>query len=445
MKTSLALVRANVLADDAVARRAGTVIAPLPSDTYTSQAATGLTAEMLLSYHRMGERGLPVRQFDCWDDQRKRHGHLRALIEQRTQSVAGCEMIIRPGRDDKWSRVAAEALFERIAANTNANDTIMRGEVGIRHEGDLVSLVEHHMMAVHDGVALSNTVWDWVDGYVSPIEFVHGAPRRFRSPHERDAARIMLIVNEAGTELVPLEWGLWCVSRARNRNPWSGGLAVPSAFCSMFVGWSIRDWQVFAEMFGLPLVVGSYKDGASLESRRKLEEACRMIGTDAYAVISDFCNIIIKDHARSGDSSTVYPAITRWCEDTLSKLIIGGTLTTDAGGPGSKGSYALGGVHEGRSYLLARGDTRRIQGMFRRDIGAPFCAWNGLDRAAPPDLKIQIARDSLERAKVLEIVGQLVPIDEDQIYEDFTLRRPKEGSGVKFSPKAGPKEDRDAA
>jgi hypothetical protein len=78
--------------------------------------------------------------------------------------------------------------------------------------------------------------------------------------------------------------------------------------------------------------------------------------------------------------------------------------------------------------------------MFRRDIGTPFLAWNGLERAAPPDLKIQIARDSLERAKVLEIVGQVVPLDEDQIYEDFTLRRPK-GTGVKFSPKAGPKEE----
>jgi phage gp29-like protein len=392
----------------------------------------------------MAERGLPVRQFDCWDDQRKRHGHLRALIEQRTQSIAGCEMIIRPGRDDTPSRIAAEALFDRIAANTNASDTIMRGDVGVRHEGDLVSLVEHHMMAVHDGIALSNTVWDWVDGYVSPIEFVHGAPRRFRAPHERDAARIMLIVNEAGTELVPLEWGLWCVSRMRNRNPFAGGLGVPEGFMSMFVGWSIRDWQVFAEMFGVPFVVGSYKEGAALESRRKLEEACQRIGTDAYAVISDFCSIIITQ-ARSGDSTTVYPAITRWCEDTLSKLILGATLTTDAGGPGSKGSYALGAVHESRAYALARGDARRIQAMFRRDIGAPFCAWNGLDRAAPPDLKIQIARDSLERAKVLEIIGQLVPIDEDQVYEDFTLRRPKDGKGVKFSPKAGPKEERDAA
>jgi phage gp29-like protein len=141
---------------------------------------------------------------------------------------------------------------------------------------------------------------------------------------------------------------------------------------------------------------------------------------------------VIKDTARAGDSSTVYPQIAALAEAQMSKLIAGATLAVDAGGPGSKGSYALGAVHEERAYALKRADARRLEEMFVRDVSSWFIAWNGLDAAAPPRLRIQISRGTLERAQVLEKIGQIVDLDEDQIREEFSLRTPPPGKGVKF-------------
>lgn len=382
-------------------------------DTYNSHPAVGLTADALLGMYREAERGIPVRQFDCFDDMIEIDGHLRGLVGGRIEGVSGCDWTLKPGRQDKPSEIAAAALEEQL-----------------RHHLGFREFVEHHLEAPHYGIAGTNIVWGVGDGgIVAPAEFRNAAHRRFAAPSAELAGRIMLINGTTARDLVELEPGLWALSRYRGRNPWSSGLMRTAAWWAMFKRWSVRDWQVFAEMFGLPLAIGYYEEGAGPESRAALEEVVKAIGEDGYAVLSNLTEVVIKDTARSGDSSTVYPQIAALAEAQMSKLIAGATLTTDVGG---KGSYALGAVHESRAYNLARADARRVEEMFVRDVGRWFNAWNGFDRAAPPVLKIQIARDNLERAKVLEVVGQIVDLDEDQIREEFSLRKPAPGKGVRF-------------
>ena len=417
MTTALAAPKLRVL-DGGLAKsppRRRAIATPKRIDTYNSHPATGLTAEMLLAMYRAAEQGAPLKQFDCFDDLVEIDGHLRGLINNRIEGVAGCDMRIQPGLPDKPSEIAAAALDDRVREM-------------------LPELVEHHLTAPHYGVAVSNTVWDFVEGVIAPIEFIHAAHRRFASPHPDRAHEIWLIGGETARDLVELEAGLWCVSRYRGRNPWSSGLLRTCGWWAMFKRWSIRDWQIFAEMFGLPLVIGFYEEGASEETRKALEEAVRAIGEDGFAVLSALAEIVIKETARSGDSSTVYPKIADMCEQQMSKVIAGSTTASDVGG--SVGSYNLGSIHESRGYKFDRRDARRAGGMFSRDVGVPFIRWNGYDRAAPPRLNIQITRDSLERAKVLQTVGQVVPIDPSQIYDEFTLRVPADGKGVMFPSKS---------
>jgi phage gp29-like protein len=392
-------------------------------DTYNSHPAVGLTADMLLSFYREAERGIPVQQFDCFDDLIEVDGHLRGLIGERIEFVSGADWTLKAGRPDKPSELAAAALEEQL-----------RNHLGFRE------FIEHQLEAPHYGIAGTNLVWDVGDGgIVTPTEFRNAAHRRFASPRAELAGKIMLINGSTARDLVELEPGLWAISRYRGRNPWASGLMRTAAWWAMFKRWSVRDWQVFAEMFGLPLAIGYYEEGAALESRQALEDVVKAIGEDGYAVLSNLTEVVIKDTARSGDSSTVYPGIAALAEAQMSKLIAGATLSVDAGGPGSKGSYALGAVHEERAYALKRADARRVEEMFVRDVGRWFNAWNGYDRAAPPRLKIQITRDNLERAKVLETVGQIVDLDEDQIREEFSLRTPAPGKGVRFqAAKAAP-------
>lgn len=388
------------------------------ADSYNSHPAVGLTVEMLLSLFRQAERGYPVKQFDAFDDLIEVDGHLRGLIIADIDAVASCEWVIAPGRDDKPSRVAAAALDDSLR-----NGTPFRG------------FIEHHLMAPHYGFSATNIVWDIVDGFVTPVEFLHGPHRRFGSPTDNRANEIWLMGGDTASDLIPLESGEWAVSRYRDaRNPWAAGKMRTAAWWAMFKRWSIRDWQVFANMFGLPLVLGFYNELAGEQTRLKLEETIRQIGEDGFAVLSDLVEVVIKDTARSGDSSTVYPKIAALAEAQMSKLIAGSTTASDTGG--DVGSYALGTVHESRAYKISLSNAGGVQETVRNDIGRPWVVWNGFDRAAPPRMRIKIARDSLERAKVVQIIGQALPLDAQQIYEDFGLRIPIEGSGVKFPVKA---------
>ncbi len=390
---------------------------PARSDTYNSHPAVGLTAEGLIGMYREAERGYPVRQYDCFDDMIEVDGHLRGLIGGRVDAVAGCDWVVKPGRDDAASRKAADALDDHL-----------------RHRVDMKALLEHQLMAPHYGLALTNIVWGEVDGYISPVELVHAAHRRFASPAPDRASEIWLLKGDTARDLVALDPGCWIVNRYRHRNPWAAGLMRTAAWWAMFKRWSIRDWQVFAEMFGIPLVIGFYDEGAGETSRVALEEAVRLIGKDGYAVLSDLVEIVIKESARGGDSSTVYPKIADRCDAEMSKLIAGSTTATDTGG--SVGSYNLGSVHESRAYKLSLSDARGFEQSVRRDLATPFCIFNGFDRAAPPRVRVQITRDSLERAKTLQIVGQIVPLDPDQIYEEFSLRVPRPAAGVMMPAKA---------
>lgn len=387
-------------------------------DTYNSHPGAGITAEAVVAIFRQAERGMPSRQFDLFDDLIENDGHLRGLIDTRIQSVAGKDWVLRSGRPGHApSDAAAIDLEERL-----------RNHLGFR------DFLKHQLLSPYYGFAATNLVWDLDQGLISPTDFINGAHRRFASPSEERAGEIMLITGGVGRlELSPLEPGLWAVSRYRGRNPWAAGLMRTATWWSVFKRWAVRDWQVFADMFGLPIVVGFYEEGASKVTRDALEDAVRQVGTDGWAVLSKLTEIQIKETIRSGDASSVYPAICDLAEAQMSKLIAGATLNTDVDG---KGSYSLASVHESRAWTMIKGDATDIEEMFVRDIGTPFVRWNGYaDRAAPPRLKIQIARDSLERAQVIEIIAQLVGIDPDQIYEEFGLRVPADGKGVKIEPK----------
>lgn len=385
-------------------------------DTYNSHPAFGLTAEMLLSQYREAERGFPVRQYDTFDDLRERNGHLAGLISGRIDAVASCEFVFTPGRDDKQSRFVAEAIEDRMK-NSIAFETF----------------IEHHLMTPHYGCGVTNTIWDMVDGFVSPAEFVHVSHRRLASPTEERAKEIWALKSSTDRTLIELVPGEFSVSEYRGRNPWAAGSMRTGGFWAMIAGWSIRDWQTFAEMFGLPMVIGFYNEQAGEKARQKLLEAIKQIGEDGYAVLSDLVEVVIKEAARSGDSSTVYPKIAAHAEAQMSKAIAGSTTASDTGG--SVGSYNLGSVHEARAYKLALSDARLVQRVARAGICEPFTRWNGFDRAAPPRMRIQITRDSLERAKALQIIGQVVDLDEGQIREEFSVRAPA-GTGVRFPVKA---------
>lgn len=409
------------------------VAAPNPrgQQTYSSHPEVGLTPELLFSYHRSAELGAPVRQFDLWDGLIERHAEMRGMFAERNEDVAGCDFSVMPppDRDDKPSQIAAAALQEYLQYSI-ATEMV---SPSYRPAYCFRTWLEHQGTAVPFGYACTNNIWDNVEKLVVPTRFEPIAQRRFGAPAGDRANEIWLVDGSKSIfELIELQAGCWSVTAYQHRNPYAAGLMRSCAWWVMFALLSFKGWNVFAEMFGLPMAIGYYDEGAGKASRDALEDAVRTIGQDGYAVLSHLTELVIKESSRGGDASSVWPLIMKFSAAQITQLITGGTLNTDVSSTGA-GSYNAATVHESRSYKMKRRDATRLEDTFTETIGKPFVIWNGFDRAAPPRLKMKISRDDLERAQTLKILGEAIGIDENQIREEFNLRTPADGKGVRFA------------
>jgi len=401
------------------------VAAPNPrgQQTYNSHPAIGLTTEILLSYYRSAEYGAPVRQLDMFEDLRERDGELAGMLDERVEDVAGWdyEVIPPPGRNDKPSVLAAGALNEHLQSKL-----------------EFRQFLAHQLEAVYYGFSCTNLMWDYEDGLVVPIKFFNVAHRRFGSPSQERSDEIWLLDGDKSTfGLIELEQGLWAISRARGRNPFASGLGRKTSWWTMFKLQGVKQFQVWLDMYGLPLAIGYYQEGAGDASRNALEDAVRSIGQDGYAVLSAQTELIIKETTHGGDSS-IHQQWVKMCDAINTKLVTGGTLNTDVSSTGA-GSYNAATVHKGRLDAKKRHDARLFEEMFARDIGQTFNIWNGFDRAAPPRVKIKIPWGDLQLAQTYEIIGSAVPLSKSQIYENFQLRPPTDPSdAVRFEPTKPP-------
>lgn len=396
-------------------------VRPSYDDTASAHPAHGMTLPRLLSGYRAAEQGRPSAQFDAFEDYRERDGHVWSCDEGRRLAVVGKTWILKPG-DDRPGSARAAADLDRMLRRPAAP-----GSPSFR------SVLKHLMGSVGDGVAAANFAW----GRTEPGD--PWAPVRWRNVATRrlcalDADRIdeIGLLNGMTWAPEPLEPGAWAIAQQTHRNPWASGRMRTCALWALFKSWSLRDWLTFAEMFGMPTAIGFYEPNAGLETRRALEAVVRNIGSDGFAVLEDTTDVVIKDSVRSGDASSVYPSIWDKCEAQISKAYAGGTLTMDAG---ATGSYAQATTHENRSFVLTLSDAMDLEDVINRDVCAPFVAWNGYGGAAAPVFRFQILRElSLKtRAEILQILGTLfgknLAFDEDQIREEFQLRRPT-GDGL---------------
>jgi phage gp29-like protein len=352
-----------------------------------------LTPFKLFSAFRQAEMGAPLLQCDVFEDILENDGHLRGQYESRLSAVAHRPWLIQPGGKGPVCLAAASALASALK-RTN-----------------MLPLLWHLMEAVGYGWSGANTVWELADragdsrNVIVPTWFLLAPHRRF-------------LISEAGmgdltfrTELNQwpgdtLYHGEWIVARRMHRLVMRAGLFRTTSWWALFKRLSITDWIVFAEKFGIPIVLGTYSERASPETRAALEQAVVDIGTDGQAVLSELTKILIGTPglARSGDVSSLHPAVAARCDAEMSKVITGATLNVETGGPGS---FALGKVHQGRAQDLVFADALWLQESFQRHVIVPFIDYNPQFAGAElPRLVIRV-RPEMAPEIAVKVYGKL--------------------------------------
>lgn len=375
-----------------------------------------LTPAKLWSAYRQAEAGAPMLQCDMFEDIEENDGHLRGQYESRLSSVALRPWIIQAGGKADVD-IEAARVFSSSLKRTN-----------------MMRLLWHLMEALGYGWSGANTVWsfDPVNKAIVPSCFLLAAHRRF-------------LISEAGMGVLTFrtemnQWpgetlfrGEWVVAERMHRLIMRAGLFRTTSWWALFKRMSITDWIVFAEKFGIPVVLGTYSERASPESRVALEQAITDIGTDGQAVLSELTKIVIDSAlTRSGDVSSLHPAVAARCDAEISKVITGATLNVDSGGPGS---FALGKVHENRSNNLVFADALWLQDTFQQMVIAPFLDYNPQFAGAElPRLVIRV-RPEMTPEIAVKVYGKLqamgLDIEDEQMREEFGLRMPEVGGVLK--------------
>jgi len=360
----------------------------LTLDHYQGHPGYGLTPQRLVSIFRTAEYGAPRDQCDLFDDVIENDPHLRNLFDQRAQAVAGKPWVIQAGGSRPQDELAAQ-LLRRSLARVPA----------------ISMFFEHQLTFNRYGWAASEIDWDFVeiDGrqVAAPIHFANVPARRFRISKNDELRLITKNASDDGEELEP---GKWIVTRRSGVKVSRSALMRTAAWFALYKRFGTRDWVIYAEKFGIPLVLAVYEETLDEDAKDVAAEIVENIGDDGGAVVHKGIEIKIHNEGRNADSSTTHGGLISYCNREMSKLVNGSTLSNDNGDSGGA-SYALGDVHAEVRWDNVLFDAERIQESFRDCVSSPFVQYNELD-AEPPALHIRVVRD-LAPTQLVNIAAKL--------------------------------------
>jgi len=350
-----------------------------------------LTPERLFQFFRQADAGSPGMMLDAFESIVIGDGHTRGQYESRMDDVCLQDWhFFAPEEDERpFSIDVAKMLSDAM------------------HQLDTPAAIEHLGTAVFHGAAYVEVPWQQraKDGVVVPVDLVRPPHRRFRYDTDSFRPRIMHETNMyPGEPLVTTRGTSWIIAEpVRWRKPTQAGLFRSVAPWCVFKRMSVRDLILFGERFGIPMIIGKYGEESSESSRAALVKALEILGTEGRAVIDEKSIIEVTDAHVRGGKNEIHPTIVALCNAEISKIMSGGTLTSDAAGPGS---YGLGTVHAAQKHKLSLADagriTRAMDGLARE-----FVRRNGWwDKAAVPRLHIEVEQDQLIAAQTIKTLGE---------------------------------------
>lgn len=316
--------------------------------------ARGLTPERLHRILEAAEAGELTAQAELGAEMEERDAHLYAELAKRKRALLTLPWRVEPPP-------GASAAEERAAARVEE----LLGELD-----DLEDAILNLADAIGHGFACLELEWGRRGGAWLPV--VHWRPPTwFTVAREAPDTPRLLDGTPGGAALRPFGW-LAHVHKARSGYLGRAGLHRVLAWPYLFRAYAAKDLAELLEIYGLPLRLGKYPVGASEAERATLLSAVVNLGHDAGGIIPD--TMAMEFVEVSGGRSDPFGAMIAWCERSISKAILGGTLTSQADGKSS--TNALGLVHNEVRRDLLLSDARQIAGTLTRDLVHPLALLN---------------------------------------------------------------------
>lgn len=383
---------------------------------YLVPMLSGLTPARLARTLQEADMGNLVEQHRLFSDMEERDGHMRSEMDKRKSAVAGLEWEIVPPRNASAAE-KADAEWAREALQ------------------DAVDPIEDLILAMMDGVGhgFAPIELEWRREGAEWLPTMHPRPQEwFRLNSARTELRLAT-ASVDGDPLLPFGWIMHTHGKAKTGYLGRMGLHRTLAWPFLYKAYALGDFAEFLETYGLPIIVGKYYAGATADEKASLMRAVTQLGHDARAIMPVEMQLEIQK-ITGGAGDAAHLSMMDWAERSMSKSILGQTLTSDTGKNGG-GSHALGKIHNEVRHDIRDSDARQIAATITRDYMYPMAALNrgveGLRRSPrlifplieAEDMKLYA--DALPR---LVAVGFQVP--QTWAQEKLRIPMPQDGESV---------------
>jgi phage gp29-like protein len=352
----------------------GRIAVPREADTWRSYPADGLTPQRLVSILRAADAGDLQEALALFEQMEEKDPHLFSVAQTRRLAVTGL-----PWRIVSAAEVEPDGPFDRGLADAAAEYC----RAALRRIDRFEGVLRHLSLAIGRNIAVAELVWEI--GEAGP-ELVDVVPVDFSRLTTGRLGEVRILTDDEPRDGVPLPPGKSIVHapHAASGHPMRGGLMRVSALSYLGKHFAIKDWLIFAEIFGMPVRIARYEPNASPEEKRELLEMLRRLGADAAGIFSKAVELEIKQTRVPGDVNP-YESLCHYFNRELSKAWLGQTLTTDTARAIANLSAAE--VHDRVRRDLRDDDLRNEAWTLRRDLLGELTRLRFGDAAEPPHFR----------------------------------------------------------
>jgi phage gp29-like protein len=196
------------------------------------------------------------------------------------------------------------------------------------------------------------------------------------------------------------------------------GLLLKATPYVIFKKGNFSDWAQYAELFGMPQRVGKY-DINDVDSKIAMERSLEDAGSASWISVPKDTDITVNEGKGAGDGGKLYHGLKDACNEEITILFLGQTMTTDDGA-----SKAQGQVHLAVEESLHKKDRRRARRILNQYL-VPILANLGYPVGNGTfDVKEDNTLSTKERLDILNMVDAKTPVADDEYYTTSGVPKP---------------------
>lgn len=204
---------------------------------------------------------------------------------------------------------------------------------------------------------------------------------------------------------------------------------------------NMADWARFANIFGMPIREYTY-DAGDEDARARLIADARRQGSNAVYIHPKDSELTLIEASNKTGSSELYRTFAEYWDAKMSIRVLGNTLTTDAK---ENGTQSLGTVHKEEEDEMSADDCDFLLDILNYNMRPVF---QNLGFNVDGGEFVYAKHDKINPSQQIDIVQKLssmgLPMDDDYLYETFSVRKPDNYDELKLMKEAERQAMRDA-